>query len=156
MELSFTHHYPAAPADVAALMRDEAFIADVAQHAGAVSHEASIGEDSTTLEMELPTPSDVASVIGTTVKMSLEMAFGAPGPEGSIPGRVDVRVPGMPVTAFADATIRPTQSGSTGDYVGEVKVRIPLVGKKVESKIQPFVLQAFRGIEARANHWLSR
>lgn len=156
MQLSFQHQYPAPPADVVKLMADEAFIADVAEHAGAVSHEATVAPGRTTLQMEMPTPSDVAGVIGKTVKLSISMAFGTAEADGTVPGNVEVEVPGMPVQAHAKARIVPVGEASVGHYDGEVKVKIPLVGKKVEAKIEPFVVQAFRGIERRAQVWLTR
>ena len=43
-----------------------------------------------------------------------------------------------------------------GDYEGELKVKIPLVGKKVEAQVEPFIVQAFAGMERRARVWLTR
>ena len=40
--------------------------------------------------------------------------------------------------------------------MGELSVKIPLVGKKVEAQVEPMIARAFAGIERRAQDWLSR
>lgn len=156
MKLAFTHTFPAPPAEVGALMSNEEFLKDVADHAGAVGHSTRINGNSTELEMEIPAPENVQKAVGKTVKLALDMHFGAPDAAGVVPGHVEVKVPGMPVDAKVDARIVPTETGSTAHYDGELKVKIPLIGKKVEAQVEPFVVRAFKGIESRANAWLSR
>lgn len=156
MKLAFQQEFPASPERVVELLANEEFIDDVAQHAGAVGHETRILADRTELDMEVPTPTNVQSVIGKTVKLSLTMQFSGPRSDGSYPGNVDVRVPGMPVEASAIGLLSPEGEKTIGTYDGELKVKIPLVGKKVEAQIEPFVVSAFRGIERRATVWLTR
>lgn len=156
MKLAFQQTFPASPDRVLDLLRNEEFIADVAQHAGATSHDIRILGDRTELDMEIPTPGNVASVIGRTVKLTLTMRFSEPRADGSIPGNVDVRVPGMPVEADAVGLLTPEGDRTIGNYEGDLRVKIPLVGKKVEQQVEPFVVSAFEGIERRANVWLAR
>lgn len=156
MKLAFQQAYPAPPQRVLELLRNDEFIDDVAQHAGAVSHEARVLGDRTELDMELPTPQHVASVVGKTVKLTLAMAFAEPRDDGSVPGTVDVTVPGMPVQAQMTGLLSPRGEETVGEYNGELKVKIPLVGKKVEAQIEPYVVSAFNGIERRAKVWLER
>ena len=84
MKLAFQQTFPASPDKVLELLRNEEFIADVAQHAGATSHDIRILGDRTELDMEIPTPGNVASVIGRTVKLTLTMRFSEPRADGSI------------------------------------------------------------------------
>ncbi len=156
MQLAFQHTYPAGPDAVAQLLRDEAFLADVAQHAGALSHSSRIEGDTTHLAMEIPAPDDVQKFVGRSVNLQLTMRFDAATADGSRPGHVTVEVPGMPVDASARARLTPQGDHTVGDYDGELKVRIPLVGKKVEAKVEPFVVAAFAGMEERARVWLTR
>ncbi|NLE96781.1 MAG: DUF2505 domain-containing protein [Propionibacterium sp.] len=156
MKLAFQQAFPATPDRVVDLLRNEEFIADVASHAGAKEHSARILADRTELDMEIPTPANVQSVIGKTVKLSLMMQFSGARSDGSIPGSVEVKVPGMPVEAAALGLLTPQDGNTVGTYDGELKVKIPLVGKRVEAQIEPFVVAAFRGIEKRAGVWLTR
>ncbi|MDF1488449.1 DUF2505 domain-containing protein [Tessaracoccus caeni] len=155
MDLAFTHKFQAEPAKVVDLFRNEAFIADLAKHAGATSHSVSISDDATSLDMQLPTPANVATFIGKTVRLVMRFAFKPSGGDGSYQGNVDVDVPGMPVDVAAKAVLKPTAKGSEGVYSGTLKVKIPLVGKKAEAQIEPFIIRAFNQVEKRANHWLS-
>lgn len=65
-------------------------------------------------------------------------------------------MPGMPVDVHADAVLTPEGEATVGRYSGELKVKIPLVGKKVEAQVEPFIREAFAGIERRAAVWLAR
>ena len=65
-------------------------------------------------------------------------------------------VPGMPIDVRAKAVISPDGNGARGDYSGQLNVKIPLIGKKVEAQVAPFITQAFDGVERRANHWLAQ
>ncbi|HJE52229.1 MAG TPA: DUF2505 domain-containing protein [Tessaracoccus flavescens] len=156
MKLDYTHTYAATPDKVVALLRNAEFIDDVAKHAGAVEHEADIAADATTLRMKLPVPSHLTKFVGETVSLRQIFRFQEPGPDGVVRGKVDVEVPGMPVDVFADAELNPTGETTTAKYTGDLKVKIPLVGKKVESQLEPFIRDAFDGLERRAAHWLSR
>ncbi|WP_297741261.1 DUF2505 domain-containing protein [uncultured Tessaracoccus sp.] len=156
MKLAFQHSYPAPPRDVAALLRNEAFLDDVAQHAGAVQHTVVTGDVGTRIDMTLPAPDHVQKVLGKTVKVSILLAFSDETSDGTIPGTMNVDVPGMPVEARATSKLVPTSTGTVGDYAGELKVKIPLVGKKVEAQVEPFIVQAFAGMEKRAHVWLTR
>lgn len=156
MKLAFQQSFPAEPAIVLELLRNKEFLADVAEHAGARSHTASVDGERTLLAMELATPAKVQSVLGATIKVSLDMRFRQPAADGTVSGRVDVNVPGYPVEAFTTVSLAPGGEGTIGRYDGEMKVKIPLIGKKVESQVEPFVVAAFNGIERRARVWLTK
>ncbi|HMR50592.1 MAG TPA: DUF2505 domain-containing protein [Arachnia sp.] len=156
MDLAFTQNFQAEPARVVELFRTEAFISDVAEHAGAVGHQVAVGPQATTLDMQLPTPGNLAKIIGKTVDLKMRFAF-PPTEAGDVhKGKVNVSVAGMPITVQADAAISPDGDGARGDYSGRLDVKIPLVGKKVEAQVEPFIRHAFDGMERRANHWLTQ
>ena len=156
MKLDYTHTYAAAPERVIALLRDPEFLADVARHAGALEHSSDVTPDAIRLRMRLPVPSQLTKFVGQSVQLQQVFRFEPPRDDDVIVGSVDVDVPGMPVDVNADAEMRPTPEGTTGSYTGDVKVKIPLVGKKVESLMEPFIREAFDGLERRAADWLSR
>lgn len=155
MKLAFTHRYPAQPDAVAALMRNEDFIADVAQHAGAIEHSCEIAQD-TVLRMTLPAPENARPFVGTKIPIEISLTFAEADSTGSIPGAVILRVSGAPVDAEARVLLAPAGDSTVGKYDGELKVHVPLFGKKVESAIEPFIIDAFDGIRRRAQEWLLR
>ena len=157
MDLDYTHSYAANPERVVGLLRNPDFIEDVARHAGATEHSVDITDESSTLTMSLPVPASVAKFVGSTMQLKQIFRFDAPRPDGSIHGTVEVDVPGMPVDVNTNAVMLPQADGTTqGRYTGDLKVKIPLVGKKVEAQVEPYIRQALAGLERRAADWLSR
>lgn len=157
MELSYVQSYAGSPERVVDLMRNEAFITDVAEHAGALSHEVTVDGDTLRLAMALGAPSDLAKFIGSTINLVQTFRWGEPDAAGVRRGQVDVDVKGMPVTVKAGGELRRTgDEASEARFTGDLRVNIPLVGKKVERQVEPFIADAFGGLERRANAWLTR
>lgn len=156
MHLSFHHSYPGTPDDVVALFKNPDFISDVAAHSGATRHEVSIEASQTRLGLSLPAPSEVARFVGKVVDIALVFRWHDPdeSPERVCDLGVDVK--GLPVSADARCVLRPAPQGTSGDYSGTLSVKIPLVGSKVEKMVIPFLVDAFDGIERRANAWGGR
>lgn len=156
MQLDYTHTYAATPEKVVALMRTKEFIDDVAQHAGAVSHSVEIGDQSTKLTMKLPVPASLTKFVGATLTLAQTFRFDSPAADGSVHGTVAVDVTGMPVDVAADLLLTPTGESSNAHYTGTLAVKIPIVGRKVESQVEPFIRDAFAGLQRRAAVWLAR
>lgn len=156
MQLTYKHTYNGTPEQVVALMRNKDFITDVAQHAGATSHDVEIDGNVTQLRMSLPVPGDVAKFVGKDVDLSQRFEWSDPAADGTCTGNVDVTVKGLPISVAAAAVLRPDGATTAGQYDGDLRVKIPLVGGKVEKMVAPFIEQAFAGIERRAQEWLAR
>lgn len=156
MRLAYHHVYAAAPDRVVALFRTQGFIEDVAAHAGALEHAVSIQGDTTTLTMVLPVPEHLTKFVGSSLRLEQVFTFGVAEPDGTVNGAVKGSVPGMPVDIDAVAVLRPVAATTEAEFTGELRVRIPLVGKKVEAQVEPFVRDAFAGLERRAAGWLTR
>lgn len=157
MQLNYKHEFNGSPDQVAALFRNEAFIDDVAKHANAIEHTVNIADDVTHLDLTLPAPESISKFFGKGIRIKQSFTWGEPGDAGVRKGIFTVDIAGAPVSVEADATLSPTgPSSSEAVYVGELSVKIPLVGKKVEAQVEPMIARAFAGIERRAQDWLSR
>lgn len=157
MDLNFQHHYRGTTDAVVELMRTEAFIDDVAEHAGSLAHTVRIEGDVTHLDMRLAAPPNIAKVVGAHIRMSMAISWGPADAQGVHTGSVDVDVHGAPVTVDATGRLQPSgQDACTADFRGTLNVRIPLVGRRIEAQVAPMITDAFAGIERRANHWLTR
>lgn len=157
MEFTYTQSYNGSPERVAALMRNEEFISDVATHAGATRHSVSIDGDTTRLDMTLSAPADLSKFIGNSFDLVQTIAWGEPDAAGVRRGKIDVDVRRLPVSVNATGALRPDgDDASIATIGGELKVNIPLVGKKVERQVEPFIAEAFAGLERRAREWLAR
>lgn len=157
MHLSYRHTYKGSSDDVVALMANPAFITDVAEHSGATSHEVRVDGATTHMKLVLEAPKDVAKFVGRTINVTQRLTWGAADAEGVRHGTVDFDVAGMPVNVSVAARLTRTGPDScVGTYEGDLQVRIPLVGKKVESLVAPSIDDAFAGLERRADDWLTR
>lgn len=157
MHLSYRHTYDASTDAVVALMANPAFLSDVAEHSGATSHDVRIDGATTHMTMALDAPADVAKFVGKTIHVTQSLTWGAPDAQGIRRGTMDIGVAGMPIKISASAVLTPTgPASSVGTYEGDLNVRIPIVGKKVESLVAPSINGAFDGIEHRAQEWLKR
>lgn len=157
MHLSYQHSYPASPDDVVALMANPDFITDVAEHAGATSHSVRIEGRTTHMEMGLPAPSEVRKFVGSTINVTEKLTWGDPDADGVRRGTIEFAVAGMPVNVTANAVLKPTGvATSAATYEGDLNVKIPFVGKKVEAQVAPSINDAFAGLERRATDWLTR
>ena len=155
MRLDYHHVYAADPARVVALLHTRGFIEDVARHAGALEHSASIEGNQTRLTMVLPVPSHLTKFVGSSLRLEQVFTFGDPGPDGVVHGTVTGDVQAMPVDIDAVGVLTPVGETTQASYTGELRVRIPLVGKKVEAQVEPYIRDAFDGLERRAADWLA-
>ena len=156
MHLSYQHSYPASSDAVVALMANPEFIADVAEHAGATSHDVRIEGRTTHMAMALEAPSNIRKFVGSTIHVTERLTWGDPDPQGVRHGTIEFSVAGLPVNISAAAVLTPTgEASSTATYEGDLNVKIPLVGKKVESLVAPSIDDAFAGLERRARYWLT-
>ena len=157
MHLSYRHTYKGSSDDVVALMANPAFITDVAEHAGATSHEVRVEGATTHMSLDLEAPRDVAKFVGRTIHVTQRLTWGAADAQGVRTGTVDFDVKGVPVNVSVEARLTPSGPYScVGTYEGDLNVRIPLVGRKVETLVAPSINDAFDGLERRADAWLSR
>lgn len=157
MKLNYRHEFNGSTDEVVALFRNPDFIDDVAKHAGALDHTVSIEGETTHLKLTLPAPDSIAMFFGKGIKIAQSFAWDTPDEVGNRKGVFTVDISGAPVSVEANAVLSPAgENASVADYDGELEVKIPLVGKKVEGQVEPMIKAAFAGIERRARAWLSK
>lgn len=157
MHLSYQHSYPASADDVVALMANPDFLGDVADHAGATSHSVRVEGRTTHMEMALVAPKDITKFVGSSINVTERLTWGDPDAQGVRRGTIEFKVAGLPVNINARAILTPTgPASSRATYEGDLDVKIPLMGKKIEKMVAPNIDDAFAGLERRADHWLTR
>ncbi|MDO5065962.1 MAG: DUF2505 domain-containing protein [Propionibacteriaceae bacterium] len=157
MKLNYRHEFNGTTDEVVALFRNPEFIEDIAKHAGALDHTVSFEGETTHLKLTLPAPDSIAKFFGKGIKIAQSFAWGDPDADGNRQGIFTVDISGAPVAVQANAVLSPTgENTSAAQYDGELEVKIPLVGKKVEAQVEPMIKSAFAGIERRAQAWLSK
>ncbi len=130
--------------------------------AGAVDFTVTIEEqdEATTvvLDRQVPMrglPGPAAKILGDKVRIVQTERWYAPDPGGVSRADITVEFPGKPIAMTADASITPTDTGSTEVVAGEVKVKVPMVGRVIEPEVVKQIVRSLR-IEMKVGlDWLA-
>ncbi|KHL09442.1 uncharacterized protein DUF2505 [Mumia flava] len=151
MKLRESAEYPGATCEqVFALVTDDDFRAEVCEKIDAIAYEVTVtheGED-TRIVIDRTLPADLPDFIkkltGDVVDVRQTEVWGPADADGVRHGRIDMVVKGQPASMAATGTIRRTASGAEVLVEGEVTVKIPFIGKKVEPMIGQVISAALR------------
>ena len=75
--------------------------------------------------------------------------------DGQLRGEVDVTVPGTPLSVTGKALIAPAGDGSRLDYTATVKVKVPLVGGKIEDYLCGQTLDEISRLQRFTDSWIA-
>lgn len=119
--------------------------------AGAVEFTVTITEDdeatTVVLDRQVPMkglPGPAAKVIGDKVRIVQTERWYAPDSGDVSRADITVEFPGKPIAMTAEASIDPTDSGSTEVVAGEVKVKVPMVGRVIEPEVVKQIVRSLR------------
>jgi hypothetical protein len=153
--------YAASPGEVFEMLCNELFRAKVCEATHALSHTVSAVRDgdraTVTVVRVLPAdvPDAVRRLVGETLEVAQVERWGAPDSRGARTASVSVDVRGQPAGMLGHAALEPTASGSRQTVVGDVKVRIPILGRRIEPYIGEAVRSAMRKEAEIGGHWLA-
>jgi hypothetical protein len=106
-------------------------------------------------EMAPDLPDYIAKFVGDKIAIRQVENWSAPDASGGRSAKVKLTIKGQPVSMDATATLTPDGDGSREVVAGDVKVAIPLLGRKIEPEIVK-VITAALVIEQRASEeWIS-
>lgn len=154
MHISTSHEFTATPTQVAEMMTDLDFLAGVAERSGAREHTAGRDGDVTTLSLTLDAPSAISGLVGESLRL-VQSTTWLPASGEERRNRVEVTVAGLPVTMTADGVLTASGTGTVLTYDGDLNVRIPLIGRKIEQEAAPFLLHALDVQAEVGNAWLT-
>jgi len=147
MKLSETFSYSGADVDtVYGIITDEAFRIEACEDQGALEYEVTIDDNVVTILRTMPAelPDFVRKLTGETVKVKQTEIWTDPG-DGSLVADVKVSIIGQPAELLGTATLKPDGSdGTTFVVQGDVKVSIPLIGRKIEPIIHEQIVKSLR------------
>jgi len=159
MELTDRNRYDAPLDAVWAMLTDPAFRDDVCRATGASSWDVHIGVDDGggTVSVRRVLPAEVSdvvrSLVGETVTIVQEETWGPLEPNGARSADVLLRVDGQPVAMRGTTRLSPAGAGAVLETVGDLEVRIPLVGGKLAKELGAAVTAAFtKEHEVRQRH----
>ncbi|PIF02816.1 MAG: hypothetical protein CR979_00640 [Propionibacterium sp.] len=157
MHISISHNYDATPDKVAAMLRQEDFYHQIADRSGAKGYHITSNDSGTEISFDMPAPASFSKLVGNTITIRQTLTWQPSLADGSHRNKVQVTAEKMPLSLTADGTISATGSGTTVTYDGDLSVKIPLIGAKIEREAEPFLrkaldIQAEVGREWLANH----
>jgi hypothetical protein len=156
MDISTGLDFAAAPQDVYTMMTDQAYLEEVCVASESTSHDASVNGSSTRTSRTLPSPESAARFTGPHLTVIEEVQWGDAGTDGARTGALTMTVLGQPVRFNGRLRLAPGGRGTTVDLTGELKVAIPLLGRKLEESAAPAVLAGFRTQQRVGDRWLGR
>jgi len=155
MDIATRLDFAADPAAVFAMMLNKSYLEEVCVASESISYDASVNGSSTRCSRTFASPESVARFTGPQLTVVEEVAWGEPALDGSRTGTMTMTVLGQPVSLKGSLELRPGGRGTTVDLNGELKVAIPLLGRKLEQSSAPAVLAGFRTQQRVGDRWLT-
>ena len=159
MRLQETLDYAAEPDAVFAMLCDQEWRERVCELAHAKSYDVHIDRDgdSATITVERVMPADVPDAIrkflGETIKVTQTERWGSAHSDGTRHADIEVHIAGQPASMQGRSVLR-GDSASTLTVEGDVRVKIPLLGRKIEPEVAKAITAALRIEERSARDYL--
>ncbi len=93
-------------------------------------------------------PDYIRSFVGSSISIRQVEDWSAPGPSGIRTAKVMLTIKNQPASMVGSFVLAPSPAGSTEVMTGDVKVAIPLIGRRIEPEIVK-VIEAGLRIEQR-------
>lgn len=141
MRLTTRHGYDCPPAVVWAMFIDPAFRDEVCAATGATSWTVDVDADdrggTISISRTMPTglSNAVAGMVGDTVTVVQTETWGVADGEGARRGGVVLDVVGQPAAMRASSVLSASGSGSEVAVQGDLEVKIPLLGGRLEREL---------------------
>lgn len=147
MEITSSLVFPADPATVFGLLTDPGFLEEVARESGGTDVSATVEGPVTLSKRSLPAPAEAQKFTGPIIKIVENRTWGDAGADGGRSADLELTVPGQPMTMAGTVTLRAEGAGTRMDFRGDLKVNIPLIGKKLEKLAMPSVQEGIKAEE---------
>jgi len=148
MHIQTKHHYDASPTAVRAMLADPAFWESLAD-----GSQGTAIADGVQVALAVPAPSKARSITGDVIHAALEATW-QPADNGYT-GPISLTVKGLPASFTGTSTIKPDGDGSVVDYQGELDIKLPLVGPKLERQAEPYLMRVINAQESKGAAWLA-
>lgn len=157
MKFQARNTYAASPAEVHAMLADPAFREQVCADQDVVEVEVSItptddGGMSVVVDQVQPTPgvpSFASPIIGATTRAIQLEEWG-----DDHTASLEIQAPGKPVTMSGSITLEPEGSGTVEVIDLEIRVKVPLIGGRLEKLMASLVERSIRSENQTGRAWL--
>ncbi|MDN5725113.1 MAG: DUF2505 domain-containing protein [Propionibacteriales bacterium] len=155
MDISSRAEFAADPSTVHAMVTTKEYLDQVCRASGAQEYSTEVTGAVTKSSRTLPAPDNAKRFTGPTLTVVEQISWGEAGNDGARVGQLVLTVPGQPAGMKGTVTLAPGGRGTVVTLAGDLKVNIPLLGKKLEQAASPAILEGF-GVQQRVgDEWLA-
>lgn len=155
MDINARVEFAADPARTFEMLTTQEFLEEVCRTSEATSYTVVIDGSTTRTTRDLPAPDVAKKLTGPTLTVEEEIVWGEAGADGSRQGKVAVKVSGQPAKMDGDAKLIPGGAGTVVEVSGDLKVNVPLMGKKIEKMAAPMVIEGIEIQSVVGKKWLA-
>jgi uncharacterized protein YndB with AHSA1/START domain len=155
MDIDSRTEFPADPERVFAMLTDKAFLEKVCAETHARSYDVIVDGSSVKTSRELPSPDAARPFTGETLTVVEDISWSGAGDGGARTGLVKMTVPSQPVNFNGKYELAAGGAGTILTLKGQLKVNVPLLGKKLEQAAAPAVMAAFQTQQQVGAGWLA-
>lgn len=156
MDITTDLDFAADPPAVYAMMLDQGYQEEVCVASRAVRYDVTIDAPSTHTSRTLSAPADTARFTGPELTIVEELTWSDADASGSRTGQMYLTVTGQPVALRGQLRLEPGGRGTLVRLTGDLKVNVPLLGRKLEQSAAPAVLLGFRTQQQVGDAWLAQ
>jgi Protein of unknown function (DUF2505) len=141
MKLEETQDYDADPDAVFAMLCDQEWREEVCRATHAVDYAVEVEESAdgvvvrTTRVLPANVPEPVKSMVGKHIEIAQTETWSDADVDGVRHAEIDVRIARQPASMVGTMTLEPYGSGTRQTVTGEIQVKIPLLGRKIEPEL---------------------
>ena len=155
MDITTRLEFAAPPATVFSMLTDRGYLDEVCRATDSARYDVDVTGSTTRTSRSFPAPEAVARFTGSELTVSEETTWGEAAADGSRDADLVLTVDKQPVSLKGRLRLAPGGRGTTVRLVGELKVNVPLLGRKLEQGAAPAVLAGFRTQQAAGDRWLA-
>jgi hypothetical protein len=160
MKLSVQHTSPASVEQTFASHLEKSVREEACRQSGALSYDVRIeqaADGGARVEvgrvMPAAVPDFVQRFVGDTISVRQVEDWSAPDGRGARRAQIRLTIQGQPASMVGTAELTPDGTGSSELVTGEVKVAIPLIGRRIEPEIVKVIEAALRIEQRVAEEW---
>jgi hypothetical protein len=162
MELQETQDFDADPERVFAMFCDQAWREEVCRATHAIDYSVTVEKSGdtvvvrTTRVLPAQVPEPAKSLVGDTLEIVQTESWTAE-PDGDSKRRaeVDLRISKQPASMTGTITLQPNGPGTRRTVTGDIRVRIPLLGRRIEPEIAKAISAALTKEQECARPYLT-
>lgn len=159
MDLQTELNYAAGVDEVFSMLCEEAFRKQVCEATRARSYDVSVtpspGGAEVRVSRQMPAPEIARKFVGDTLEIVQVEHWGAAAADGSRTADLSVDIPGKPASMSGRIVLGPGGAGTTQSVSGDIKVKVPLVGAKLEKEIARALVAAIKEEGKVGARWLA-